>query len=212
MYVQFVDRSRVLRGAFCRPGPYHPGAVEGWVVGLYRSCAGLYCAFRPPLNLWSQTWVSSSMGNGQIRFVARTTGPDDVLMVAVRTIASFPGCVSMTTPIRQHIGWRLSSRSRTGSPGFTSVLAVRFHFFLCCSVFRNSPDQRFQKLCACCWTRCHRDRRFSFTIVTSSSTEVVNFPPMRKCPGVKAVRSLGSEDNGVRDWELMHASICVKSV
>ncbi|KAJ3659364.1 hypothetical protein Zmor_011054 [Zophobas morio] len=95
MYVQFVDRSRVLRGAFCL-GPYHPGAVEGWVVvlyrscavegwvvGLYRSCAGLYCAFRPPLNLWSQTWVSSSMGNGQIRFVARTTGPDDVLMVAV---------------------------------------------------------------------------------------------------------------------------------
>ncbi|KAJ3644523.1 hypothetical protein Zmor_022248 [Zophobas morio] len=61
MYVQFVDRSRVLRGAFC-VGPYHPGAVEGWVVGLYRSCAvegwvvglyrscaGLYCAFRPPL-------------------------------------------------------------------------------------------------------------------------------------------------------------------
>ncbi|KAJ3659338.1 hypothetical protein Zmor_011028 [Zophobas morio] len=81
MYVQFVDRSRLLRGAFCL-GPYHPGAVEGWVVGLYRSCAvegwvvglyrscaGLYCAFRPPLNLWSQTWVSSSMGNGQIRVI-----------------------------------------------------------------------------------------------------------------------------------------------
>ena len=86
------------------------------------------------------------------------------------------------------------------------------HFEVDCNCCRYPDDQCFQKLCSFCWISCHRDNLERFTSSKEGSGTVVWASPIRKCPGVNAVRSSGSSERGSNGRELSTASIWERRV
>ena len=59
---------------------------------------------------------------------------------------------------------------------------------------------------------CHRSNRETGVSDREGSGTVVRGSPIRKCSGVKAEKSSGSSERGVRGRELSTASICMRRV
>ena len=105
---------------------------------------------------------------------------------------------------------RLSSATKTRSLTL-GWRPVCFHFETFCSWFRYSRVQPFQNCCVIFLTRWYRLSLEMFDCL-ESSVMLFGQVPMRKCPGVRGFKSLGSElirDSG-REFNI--PSICITSV
>jgi len=154
------------------------------------------------LRLQMMSWIHSSLDNNGTNFtMGRLYSLDAVLMETTRTNESSPGCNSMTRASFHLIGGSLSSFINTRSP-ICKLSSFLVHLFLCCNVVRYSFFHLFQKCWQICCVNCHLDKQFILTNLKSGSGTAVNGCPIKKCPGVKAVKSFGSLDMAHNGLEL----------
>lgn len=110
---------------------------------------------------------------------------------------SFPGRTDITRPSFQWIEGVSSSCTMTISP----ILILGFcfvHLERCCNVTRYFTFQLFQMFCIKAFTSCHRLDIFQLTSWRHVSGNVTKGPPTKKCPGVRASKSVGSSEIEIR--------------
>lgn len=134
-----------------------------------------------------------------------------VLTLIALTLLSLPGGTLTILARGQCKGEELSFFNSTSS-FFFIFCEVWNHFGRFCNRLRYSIDNRFQNTCWICEIRCQALSLFSERLVTSFSGWAVRLKPIKKLPGVKHWRSLGSLDKLQRGLEFKIASICVKMV
>lgn len=174
-------------------------------------------AFLTPANPWALVTLdgflsSSCFGNGISFVIGRfSVASLLVLIVATLTIPSGPGWISIILAKGHLLGDVLSSFCRTKSP--TPMFSVGvFHFIRCCIPERYSLDQIFQKSFFILCISFHRDNLSRLSSELLGSFGVIISLPIKKCPGVSAARSFGSDVNGQSGLEFKHASIWYNNV
>ena len=160
---------------------------------------------------WSDSSGSGWMGKGTSLLTPRSRVVGAVCTVAVRMIPSIPGWTLITRPKGHCTDGTLSTLRTTTVPSMMSWLPL-LHLFRMFSSFRYSRCQRRQKCCLTLWMCCQLEGRLDGVSRKSRSRKLVNASPMRKWPGVRTRRSIGSDDIGVRVRELRIDSISMISV
>ena len=159
---------------------------------------------RPP-------WLAPSVncrGRQRSLTAGRLKTPFAVDTSITRATPSFPWITLVTRASGHFIGGVLSSVIKTRSPTLRfSVIEV--HLVRRCWVGRYSFLHLSQKCRDICWMSCHRFE--SFNLSPMSGTEFSG-APIRKCPGVSAVKSFASSERGCKGLEFNIASIWVRTV
>lgn len=137
----------------------------------------------------------SSTGRVASLLTFRANSLSAVLTVTVLTTSSVPGWTLVTRPRDYRIGGRWL-----------------VHLVLTLTSFKYSSYHRIQKLSRIFCKCCHRDRRLVGVEPKSGVGKLVNASLIRKWPGVRANRSLGSVDRGVSGREFRMASISMLTV
>lgn len=138
--------------------------------------------------------------------------PVVVRSFATRTKPSAPGCNSMIRPSDHSFGGNRSSRIKTKSFSFRFGSSF-LHFGRACKCDSQSDDHRRQNIRV---IRCNSKYCLSigilYSVAFAGSGGERSESPIKKWPGVRAVRSSRSADNGHNGLELRHDSILVSSV
>ena len=134
-------------------------------------------------------------------------------MMTVTTLIwlSSPACTSVMRASGHFVGVVNSFFMRTRSPTWSGICSF-YHLERACSWWRYSEAQRFQKLSRICWISCHLERCEVAKWVSVSSGAAESGAPIKKYPGVRTLRSVGSLVNAWRGREFRHASIWERSV
>ena len=132
-------------------------------------------------------------GRRTILFTGRVSLEAVVRTSTTRTCPSSPGW-SASIRARGHLlGGVVSFLRRHRRPTRASSSTL-FHFGRWASVFKYSRDHRCQKCSRIFCSICHRERRAIGSSTSDGSGTAFRAAPIRKWPGVSALRSSGSSD------------------
>lgn len=138
--------------------------------------------------------------------------PFAVRTLAARTTPSELVWTSCTQPNSHCNGAKPCCFMSTNWSGFNCMPLLTFHLVRSCNEWRYSRLHPRQKCCRSCSTLCQRVSRFSLVSCKSWQGRLFSAVPIRKCPGLRYVKSFGSALSCMSGREFKIASISQSTV